>query len=90
MSYAMVAMAAATAISAGVSYYNGQQQVQAQTKAADEAKKRALSQDKLAEQADNKANAKRPDTMALLSAAGQAGRGGASGSAVSRAWVRFT
>lgn len=79
MSYALVAVAAASVISAGVTYYNGQQQVSMQKKAGEEAKANALKQEKMAEQADNKMNQKKPDTMGILSQAQQSGRGGASG-----------
>lgn len=78
MSFAVVAVAA-VATSAVVSYVNGQKQQDAAKDAAKQAKANA---DRQAAQADmdfNRANQKRPDTMALLSAAQQAGKMGASG-----------
>ena len=79
MSYAYVAVAVATAISAGVSYNNGQQQAKASKTALNQAKESADKQAMLAEQDMNAANKKRANTQGLLSAAMQAGRGGASG-----------
>lgn len=79
MSWAVTAVAAAVAVSAGVSYYNGQQQAAANRRAMDQAKANADRQAKQAEMEMNRANQKQPDTNALLSAAQQSGRAGASG-----------
>lgn len=79
MSWAITAVAAAVAVSAGVSYYNGQQQAAAQKRAANQAQANADKQGKLAEEAMQRENQKKPDTMALLSAAQQSGRAGPSG-----------
>lgn len=79
MSWAITAVAAAVAVSAGVSYYNGRQQAEANKKAMRQAKANADKQAAQAEQEMNRANQKQPDTNALLSAAQQSGRAGASG-----------
>jgi uncharacterized protein HemX len=79
MSYVAVAAVAAAVIGAGVSYYNGQQQVSAQKSAAETARQNAAKQAALAEQELNAANKKRADTSGILSAAQQAGKSGASG-----------
>lgn len=79
MSWAVTAVAAAVAVSAGVSYYNGQQQAAANRRAMDQAKANADRQAKQAEMEMNRANQKQPDTNALLSAAQQSGKAGASG-----------
>ena len=50
-----------------------------QSKAQQQAKDAALKQESAADQANNKANQKRPDTMAILDQAAQSGKGGASG-----------
>lgn len=79
MSWAITAVAAAVVVSAGVSYYNGQQQAAANKRAMNQAKDNADKQAKQAEQDFNRANQKAPDTNALLSAAQQSGKAGASG-----------
>jgi uncharacterized protein HemX len=79
MSWAVTAVVAAVAVSAGVSYYNGQQQAKQNERAMRQAKANADKQANLAEQDMNRANQKQPDTNALLSAAQQSGRAGASG-----------
>jgi polyphosphate kinase 2 (PPK2 family) len=79
MSYALVAVAAATAISAGVSYYNGEQQVSMQKKAIEQTKQNALKQESMADQADNKLNQKKPNAMGILEQAQASGKGGTSG-----------
>lgn len=79
MSWAITAVAAAVAVSAGVSYYNGQQQAAANKRAMNQAKENAEKQEKLAQEAMGRENQKKPDTNALLSAAQQAGKAGASG-----------
>lgn len=76
MSFAIVAIAG---LAAGVSIYNGNKAADAQKKAMKQAQANADRQASAAEQAANKANQKRPDTMAILDAATQAGRGGVSG-----------
>jgi hypothetical protein len=80
MSGGVTAMAvAAGAAVAGTAYsiYSGERQANAQRKAGDAAKTSALKQEKLADEATNKANMKRPDTGAIMDAAMQAGKGGA-------------
>ena len=79
MSWAITAVAAAVVVSAGVSYYNGQQQAAANKKAMQQAKENADRQAQLAEQDMNRANQKKADSNALLSAAQQSGKAGASG-----------
>lgn len=61
-----------------MSYKNGQAQQAAAEKAQQQAKSNALKQEKSAEEAINRANQKSPDTMALLDAASQSGKAGAS------------
>ncbi len=78
MSLAITAVAAVV-VSAGVSYYNGRQQAAANKRAMNQAKENADRQAKQAEMEMNRANQKQPDTKALLSAAQQSGRAGASG-----------
>lgn len=72
-------MAVAAAVGTGASIYSGMEQ----KKAADNASRQAQANaDKMASEADqatNRANQKRPDTAAILGAAQQAGRAGASG-----------
>ncbi len=72
--------------SAAYSIYSGERAADAQSSAQSQAKaqaeQRAAAADKqaaAADQAQNKANQKRPDTSAILSAAGQAGKAGESG-----------
>lgn len=79
MSWAITAVAAAVVVSAGVSYYNGQQQTAANKKAMQQAKENADRQAQLAEQDMNRANQKKADSNALLSAAQQSGKAGAYG-----------
>lgn len=71
--------AAVAAVGVAVSYQNGQQQKKAAADANEQAKQSALKQEQQAEQAFNAANKKQPDTNALLSAAQQSGKAGASG-----------
>lgn len=68
-------MAAATAYSA----YSGNQQRQQMKGANYKAEQNALKQEKQAEQDMNRANQKKPDTMAMLNDAAQKGRAGQSG-----------
>lgn len=79
MSYAVAATVFAAVISAGVSYYNGQQQAKHNKQAMAQAQANADRQAKQAEEDMNRANQKSPDTSALLSAAQQAGKAGISG-----------
>ena len=79
MSWAITAVAAAVVVSAGVSYYNGQQQASANRRAMDQAQSNADRQAKQAEEDMRRQNQKQPDTNALLSAAQQGGKAGASG-----------
>lgn len=74
-----VVMAAAAVAGAVVSYQNGQDQKDAAKSAQQQAQANADKQEKAADQATNRANQKRPDTGAILDAATQAGKGGASG-----------
>lgn len=74
---AWTAIAATT--TAAYSIYSGQQQAKANSAAMQQAQANALKQEKAADEASNRANQKRPDTMALLSAAQQSGKAGASG-----------
>lgn len=78
MSLAITAVAAVV-VSAGVSYYNGQQQATANKKAMAQAQANADRQAKQAEEDMNRANQKKPDTSAILAAAQQSGKAGASG-----------
>lgn len=71
--------AIAVAAGAGVSYYNGQQQAADNKKAMAQAQANADRQAKQAEQDMNRVNQKKPDTSAILSAAQQSGKAGASG-----------
>lgn len=80
MSGATTAVLVGTAVAgAAVSYYNGQEQKKAAESAQRQAQANADKQEKAADQATNRANQKKPDTGAILDAANQAGKGGASG-----------
>lgn len=72
-------MAAATVAGAAVAYKNGQDQKDAAEKASKQAQANADKQAAQADQDFNRANQKKPDTSAILSAAQQAGKAGASG-----------
>lgn len=74
-----VVMAAAAVAGAYVSYSNGQEQKKSAESAQQQAQANADKQEKAADQATNRANQKKPDTGAILDAATQAGKGGASG-----------
>lgn len=74
-----VVMAAAAVAGAYVSYSNGQEQKKSAESAQQQAQANADKQEKAADQATNRANQKKPDTGAILDAANQAGKGGASG-----------
>lgn len=68
-----------TAVGIGTSIYQGQQQEDASNKALQQTQANANKTAAQADQAFNQANQKRPDTAAILAAAQQAGKGGASG-----------
>lgn len=78
MSGGTTAVLAAAAV-AGTAYsiYSGERAADAQKKAQDEAKANALKQEKAADEATNRANQKKPDTMAILDAASQSSKAGA-------------
>lgn len=63
----------------GYNVHSGQQAAKAQSNAQRDALDASQKQAALAEQATNRANQKRPDISAILSAAQMAGRAGASG-----------
>lgn len=68
---------AAAAIGAAVSLYTGQQQKSAAKDAAAQAQANALKQEKSAEEATNRANQKKADSMSLLASAQDANKMGA-------------
>ena len=78
---------AAIAAVAGTAYsiYSGERNASAQANAQKDAKSAALKQEQAAEEANNRANQKRPDTMAILDAAKQSGNSGASGTTLTGA-----
>lgn len=78
---ATAAWVAASAAVAGtaVAFTQGQKQQAAVEDAQKQAKAAAAKQERAAEEANNRANQKGADTMALLSAAQQAGKAGMSG-----------
>lgn len=78
-STALLVAAAATAASAYVSYEQGEKARSAQEAAGRQATEQAKKQADQAEQSMNRANAKRPDTNAMLSANAQASKAGAAG-----------
>lgn len=75
-----LAIAALAVAAAGTSYsiYSGEKQAAAQEKAQGQAKEAALKQESMADQANNKANQKKPDISAIMSAAQQASKTGGS------------
>lgn len=73
------AAAAIAAVGVGVSYENGQKQAAAQRSAQAQAKAAADKQAQLADEANNRANQKSPDTVGAMSSAQQSGKAGASG-----------
>lgn len=82
---ALIVAAAAAAVGTGYSIYSGEQQRSAQKDALNQqreaqqkAEASAAKQEKAAEEATNRALAKTPDTNAIMSAAEQSGKGGAS------------
>jgi uncharacterized protein HemX len=72
-------LAAVAAVGAGYSIYSGERAASAQQDAQNQAMANAEKQANAADQAQNRANQKHPDTSAILSAAGQAGKAGESG-----------
>lgn len=79
MSWAMVAVAGAALVSAGVSYTNGRRQQKAAEKANKQAQAQADAQLAQADQQFNAQNMKSPDTASMLSSAMLSSRGGAAG-----------
>ncbi len=74
------AVLAATAVAAtAYTVYSGERAADAQKDAQNRAAANAKKQESAADQATSRANQKRPDTMAILDAAAQSGKGGASG-----------
>lgn len=73
------AAAAVAAVGTAVSYQQGQDQKAAAKRSAAQAQANADKQAQQADQDFNRANQKKPDTLAILSAAQQAGKAGASG-----------
>ncbi len=76
---ATAVMAAAAVAGTVIAYQNGQDQKDAANRASQQAQANAEKQATAADQAMNRANQKKPDTSAILSAAGQAGKAGESG-----------
>ena len=74
-----VTAAVAAVASVAVAYNNGQEQKKAAEKASQQAQDNANKQAAQADQDMNRANQKKPDTSAILSAAQQSGKAGASG-----------
>lgn len=75
-------LAAAAVAGAAISYQNGQEQKKAAERASQQAQANADKQAADADQAMNRANQKKPDTSAILSAAQQSGKSGPSGTMV--------
>lgn len=73
----------AAVASTSVALYNGQQQQKAQKSAQQQAQANALKQQKSAEEANNKASQKTPDTQAIMDAAMLAGKTGAASTLLS-------
>jgi uncharacterized protein (DUF2345 family) len=74
-----VTAAVAAVVGTAYTVYSGERAADAQSSAQNEARANAEKQATAADQAQNKANQKKPDTSAILSAAGQAGKAGESG-----------
>ncbi|KAI3598729.1 hypothetical protein D8I24_5675 [Cupriavidus necator H850] len=66
ISLGLIAVAASSAVGAGASIIQGQQQASAQKNAAQQAKEASAKQADAADQANNRANAKTPDIAAML------------------------
>lgn len=73
-----VTAAVAAVVGTAYTVYSGERAADAQSSAQNEARANAEKQATAADQAQNKANQKKPDTSAILSAAGQAGKVGES------------
>ena len=78
MSFTITAVAIA-AIGTGYSIYAGERSASMQAEAQKQAKANALKQEKAADEANNRANQKTPDTNALLSSAQQLSKMGTAG-----------
>jgi len=76
---ATAVMAAASVATVAASIYSGNKQADAAKDASRQAQANADKQMKAADEANNRANQKAPDTRSILDAAKLAGRGGASG-----------
>ena len=76
---ATAVMAVAAVAGAAIAYNNGQESKKAAEKASQQAQANADKAASDADQANNRANQKQPDSSAILSAAQQAGKAGASG-----------
>lgn len=76
---AIAYLAMATAATAVISYDNGQKQQGAQRDAQAQAKKNAETQATAADQANNRANGKKPNVQGLLSENAMAAKGGIGG-----------
>lgn len=76
---AVIAAAVTMAVATGYTIYSGERSAKMQEEAQKDAKRAALAQERKADEAMNAANRKQPDTMAILSAAQQAAKGGPSG-----------
>jgi hypothetical protein len=72
-------IAAAVAASAAATGYSANKQAKVQERASAQAADQARKQEKAADEATNRANAKRPDTAAMLSANQQASLAGNAG-----------
>lgn len=81
MSGVVTAITAVSIMAAGAGYsiYAGEQARKQQSSAQGDAKNAALKQEKLQEEANNKANAKRPNVNAIMAAAQQSAKGGIGG-----------
>lgn len=79
MSGAVTAAVVGAVVTGAVSYVNGQKQEKAAKEAGRQAQDNANKQAKAADEANNRANSQKPDTSAILSAAQQSGKAGASG-----------
>ena len=79
MSGAVSAIVGIMAVGTGYSIYAGEQARKDQSRAQGDAKNAALKQEKLQEEANNRANAKHPDVNAIMAAAQQSAKGGTSG-----------
>ncbi len=79
---ATTVLAAAAVAGTAVSIYNGQEQKKAAERSSQQAQQNADKQAADADQAMNRANQKKPDTSAILSAAQQSGKSGPSGTMV--------